>query len=103
MIVTLLTVSMALSPAPLPDPWFGEDKLKHFFGTFVVSSFAGSGARAAGFDRPVRIGATSGIGAGTGVAKEVADYRARGQFSYRDLLWDMVGVAAAAVVANHAR
>jgi putative lipoprotein len=103
MIVTLLSVSMALAPAPLPDPWFGEDKLKHLFSSFVISSFAASGARAAGFDRPVRIGATVGIGAGTGVAKEVADYRARGQFSYRDLIWDMVGVAAAAVVANQTR
>jgi putative lipoprotein len=103
MIVTLLSASLLLPPIRLTDRWFGEDKLKHFAASFVVSSLAASGARAWGADRDTRVGIAIGVGATAGVGKEVADRRAGGPFSFRDLVWDAGGITAAALVAHRTR
>lgn len=104
MIVPIFAASLlAASAPPPPDPWFAEDKLKHFVASFVVSSLSVSGARLAGFDRPTSIRVGLGIGAGVGVLKEIRDVRVEGAFSYRDILWDIAGIAAAAAVVDAAR
>lgn len=100
----LLSLSLALPAPPAPaDPWFGEDKLKHFVTSFVATSLAVSGARIAGVERSTSIAVGAGIGVGVGVLKEVNDARTGGIFSYRDILWDLAGVSAAAAVAEAAR
>jgi hypothetical protein len=44
------------------------------------------------------------VGAGAGVAKEIRDgVLGRGTPSFRDLLWDAVGIAASAIVARQVR
>ena len=101
---TLLAASLLGSPPPPPmDPIFGEDKIKHFMASFVVSSLAATGARAAGVDRRGSLVMAVGIGAASGVLKEIHDSR-RGQiFSVRDLLWDLAGVGSSAMLFDATR
>jgi uncharacterized protein YfiM (DUF2279 family) len=82
-----------------PDRFFGEDKLKHFFTSFVVTSLAASGARAAGLDQGTSLLVGVGTGATVGVLKEVSDLRREGaQASVYDIVWDLGGVGAAAAL-----
>jgi uncharacterized protein YfiM (DUF2279 family) len=101
----LLALSLSLGPpGPPPDRWFAEDKLRHFFASFVVTSISAGAARAAGLDPAASAWAGAGVGAGAGVAKEIRDgVRGRGTPSFRDLLWDAVGIAASAIVAGQVR
>ncbi len=81
------------------DRFFGEDKLKHFFTSFVVTSLAASGARAAGLDPDASLLVGVGTGTTVGVLKEVSDLRREGATaSVYDIVWDLGGVGAAAVI-----
>jgi uncharacterized protein YfiM (DUF2279 family) len=99
----LLATALASSPPKVPDPWFAEDKLKHYFTSFVVTSLAASGARVAGLDRSPATVAGAGLGVAAGLYKELRDPRTGGFFSVRDLLWDIAGVGSAAAVLESAR
>ena len=101
---TLLIASLLGNPpAPPREPLFGEDKVKHYVASFVISSLAVSGARAAGLKHSESIAVGAGFGVGTGFIKEIQDAR-RGQFfSVRDLLWDLAGVGTAVVMVDAAR
>ena len=104
MIVPLLAAILTFAPAPAaPDPWIAEDKVKHFFTSFVVTSLSASGARLAGADRSTSMHVGIAVGASAGVGKEVSDVRSTGIFSYRDLIWDVLGIAAAAVIVDFTR
>lgn len=87
------------APDPPRDRLFSEDKWKHLAASFVLTSLAASGARAAGMDaEPSRI-AGAAVGMSFGVWKEVRDARAPGgRFSALDLVWDAAGVGAATAV-----
>jgi uncharacterized protein YfiM (DUF2279 family) len=85
------------------DPWFAEDKVRHFFMSFAATSFAYGAARTAGLDHgPAEVAA--GVGAAAaGVWKEFHD-RSRGRsFSFPDLAWDGLGIAAALILAAQTR
>jgi putative lipoprotein len=88
------------APAQQPqDRWFGEDKLKHFVTSFIVTSLASSGARAAGLNGEASLLVGAGTGAGLGVWKEWSDRNAEGRTaSVRDMVWDLAGVGTAAIV-----
>ena len=90
--------------APPPDRWIGEDKVKHFLASFVVTSFSASGARAAGLDPGASVWVGAGVGVGVGAWKELRD---RGvpsaTFSLRDAAWDLAGVGAASALMNQVR
>ncbi len=104
-IETILTASL-LAAGPVdtvPDPFFAEDKMKHFVTSFVVGSLAGTGARVAGLDRneSVIVGASFTVSAG--VVKEITDRR-RGQFfSIKDLFWDLAGAGLAFLLLANVR
>lgn len=104
---TCLLLCFAFSiggPSPPPDRWLGEDKLRHFFTSFVATSLATSVARAAGAERDVSIAIGVTAGSVSGVWKEVRDLRdPSGRASVRDLVWDAAGVGAAAAVALRSR
>jgi uncharacterized protein YfiM (DUF2279 family) len=98
MIAELLVASI-LATDPPRDRWFGEDKLRHFFASFVITSVAASGARFAGLGERESLAAGVGFGAGLGIWKEIRDAGKPGETaSFRDLVWDAAGVAAAALV-----
>jgi uncharacterized protein YfiM (DUF2279 family) len=80
---------------PPADAWLGEDKFRHFWASYVVTSFGFAAAVAAEQDRDTALLVGIGAGAAAGIAKELYDRR-RGQiFSRRDLVADALGIAAA--------
>jgi uncharacterized protein YfiM (DUF2279 family) len=90
-----LSMSHASSAAPRPvrDAWFGEDKWKHYFVSFVATSLAASGARAVGASHRTSLAVGAGAGTAVGVLKELDDRRHPGSTpSFRDLAWDLAGV-----------
>jgi uncharacterized protein YfiM (DUF2279 family) len=100
----LLALCLSLGAGAEPDRWLAEDKWKHFFTSFVATTLAASGARAAGVDAQRSLWAGVGVGMGVGVWKEVRDHRLpHGHFSVRDLVWDAAGVGVAAAVVAQSR
>ena len=95
-----LCLSLGRAEVPQPrDPWFSEDKFKHFVTTFLVTSLAASGARAAGLDGDASLLVGAGAGAAAGVGKELSDRRREGSTaSFKDIVWDLAGVGAASVI-----
>ena len=90
--------------AQTPDRWIAEDKAKHFFASFVVTSLSASAARAAGASP----GASAWIGAGVGVSagawKELRDRRSpEATVSLKDAAWDLAGVGAATALLRQVR
>lgn len=100
---TLLACLALATAPPEPDRWIGEDKLQHFFVSFVATSLAAGGARLAGVDRPPAVVVGVSFGAGAGIWKELRDRRLGRAISVRDLVWDAAGVGLAAVVASRTR
>ncbi|HEU0298371.1 MAG TPA: hypothetical protein VFR37_02930 [Longimicrobium sp.] len=100
-----LCLSLGRPDAQQPrDPWFSEDKFKHFATTFLVTSLAASGARAAGLDHDTSLYVGAGTGATVGIAKELNDRRREGSTaSFKDIVWDLAGVGAATVVQARAQ
>lgn len=93
--VLLLCVSLSSAPEPPPDRWVAEDKWRHLFTSFVVTTLAAGGARAAGLDVEESAWAGASVGAAAGVWKEWRDHRrVPGSASVRDLVWDAAGVGA---------
>jgi uncharacterized protein YfiM (DUF2279 family) len=100
----LLVLCFSLSGAEPVDRWVAEDKFKHFFTSFAVTSLAAAGARATGLDASQSLAAGVAVGAGAGIWKEIRDHRIPGHSaSVRDLVWDFAGVGAAAAVISQAR
>ncbi len=89
--------------AAIADAWFAEDKLRHFFMSFAATSFAYGAARTAGLGHGPAELAAGASAAAAGVWKEFHDRRRGGPFSYRDLAWDAVGIAAALILAVQTR
>ncbi|AKU90409.1 Putative lipoprotein [Vulgatibacter incomptus] len=90
-------LSMALVPASArasdPDPWFGHDKFLHFSvsnglaaGGYAVSSLFWEG-------RTERLIAGGSFSLALGAAKELYDMTGRGDPSWRDFTWDVIGTA----------
>lgn len=105
MIATVLLTAHLLAATPAPDPfsWFGEDKIKHFFTSFVVNSFTASGVRLAGATPETSLWAGAGVAATLGLYKEISDARTPSGFSVGDLVWDFGGIAAATVIVDASR
>ena len=81
------------------DPWWGEDKAKHF----AVCGLAGAAGalavrQADGADGPA-FGVGLGVALGLGAGKETYDARIKGTyFSGKDLVWDLLGGLAGSLV-----
>lgn len=103
--ILFLCLSLGGGPQPQPrDPFFGEDKFKHFVTSFIVTSLAASGARAAGLDHDSALMVGVGTGAAVGIGKELSDRGREGSTaSFNDIVWDLAGVGAAAVVQSRSQ
>ena len=81
-------IAAILLLASSPDPMFGPDKARHAAGSFILFTSACTlmsnecGCRNA-----------AGITISAGLLKEIYDWKKKGHFSWRDLLWDGVGLA----------
>lgn len=98
--ILFLCLSLGGPQQPQPrDNFFGEDKFKHFVTSFIVTSLAASGARAAGLDHDSALMVGVGTGAAVGIGKELSDRGREGATaSFNDIVWDLAGVGAAAAV-----
>lgn len=103
--ILFLCMSFGRPDAPQPrDSFFAEDKFKHFVTSFIVTSLATSGARAAGLDHDSALLVGAGTGAAVGIAKEIRDLgREDATASFNDIVWDLAGVGAAAAVASRSQ
>ena len=100
--IALLALSVALQ-APPGSPWFGADKVKHFFMSALVHSATFSLSRGAGLNHGRSQLVAGASAAAVGVWKEVYDKRSRKPFSVSDLVWDAAGAASAAALLNRTR
>lgn len=81
------------SPAPAPEAWVGTDKALHFT---AAAALAGGGYAlgALGLDAaPGRLAVGAGLAFSAGAAKEALDAAGLGTPSWRDLAWDVAGIA----------
>jgi uncharacterized protein YfiM (DUF2279 family) len=76
-----------------PDPWFGEDKAKHFAATWALATGGYAGAAFVTDVREWRLVSGAALGMGAGFAKELWDLAGNGNPSWRDLAWDGIGTA----------
>ena len=93
----ILTLQLGGSPKPV-DRWFSPDKVKHVFVSVFVESMSFSVLRSARVGRNASLVGASAVAAGTGLGREIYDHFHPGTPSLKDLAWDGVGIAAAAVV-----
>ncbi|HYJ78469.1 MAG TPA: hypothetical protein VEW03_02610 [Longimicrobiaceae bacterium] len=102
----VLCLCMSLNgggPRP-PDRFFGEDKLQHFFVSFLATSLSASGARMAGLDSDTSLWVGVATGTTIGLVKELSDTRSENETpSLLDFAWDLGGVGAATVVIHQSR
>lgn len=96
--------SVAAAPPRPADPWWGEDKARHFVVAGLVQGGVFGLATAAGAKRGAALASASGVTALVSLGKEWHDRRRRGVFSGRDLVWDAAGaVLWGALVARSGR
>jgi len=106
-VAAALTSNVAVAQAgtarpPHPDPWFGIDKVKHFFMSAFINTVSYSALQAARVNHRSAMAGAIGITMAVGVAREIHDVRVPGNlFSVRDLTWDALGTAAGAVLTAH--
>jgi uncharacterized protein YfiM (DUF2279 family) len=100
--VTRLRTAIEPIDVAAPDKWVAEDKLRHFAYSYTITTMTSATARVVtGRNESVAIGAAVGVIAGIG--KEIYDSRRRGGASFRDLVWDLAGVAVGVYVAQQVR
>lgn len=75
------------------DPWFGRDKALHFSVSAGLAAGGYGVTAAVADDRRWRLPAGALFALGAGVGKELYDLGGRGDASWRDLTWDLVGTA----------
>jgi uncharacterized protein YfiM (DUF2279 family) len=86
------------------DRWIDEDKAKHFFASFVVTSISAGAARTVGLEPAASAWVAAGVGVGAGAWKELRDRTTPGAtVSLKDAAWDLAGVGAATVLVRHTR
>jgi putative lipoprotein len=76
-----------------PDPWFGRDKALHFGATALLANVGYADAALATDDVRIRLAVGGGLALTAGVSKELWDLSGRGDASFRDLTWDVLGTA----------
>lgn len=94
----IVHVALALQVVAPRDPWFGADKLKHFFVAAFTQSVTYSALQAARVRHDHALAAAWGVTAAASAAKELHDRRTTGLFSVRDLVWDAAGAGVATVI-----
>jgi uncharacterized protein YfiM (DUF2279 family) len=80
------------------DPWFGPDKVRHFFVSAAIQSLGYGVLRAFDVEHGGALGGASVVTAGFGVGKELSDRRRGYGVSARDLVWDAAGAAAVSLL-----
>lgn len=94
-VFALVALTGVASPAAgqrFQDRWYGEDKVRHLGASAAITGIAYGGARIV-FDSEASVAVAIGAAALAGLLRELHDGR-DGRFSYKDLVWDALGIAA---------
>jgi uncharacterized protein YfiM (DUF2279 family) len=91
----LVLVLLGQSAPAAPGPWFGPDRIKHFFLSFFVQSASYSLVRTANVTHGPALAVASGVTAAAAVSKEIWDRKRGTGFDKGDLVWDALGAGAA--------
>ena len=95
-------VAQGVKKSSHPDPWFGIDKVKHFFMSAFITSVSYSALQLARASHSSAMAGAIGFSMAVGVGRELHDMRVPGNlFSVRDLTWDAIGTAAGAALVSH--
>ncbi|XXX74657.1 hypothetical protein WMF30_44105 [Sorangium sp. So ce134] len=84
----------AFAPIRDPDPWFGDDKARHFCASIALAGGGYALGALATDDIHGRIAVGAAVALGAGLAKEAFDAAGHGTPSFRDLVWDALGTSA---------
>ncbi|WP_437956106.1 hypothetical protein WME76_32235 [Sorangium sp. So ce119] len=76
------------------DPWFGDDKARHFCASIALAGGGYALGALATDDLRARIALGAALALGAGLAKEAYDAAGHGTPSFRDLVWDALGTTA---------
>jgi uncharacterized protein YfiM (DUF2279 family) len=102
-LIPLLCLCFSTAPQTR-DRWISEDKAKHFFAAFVVTSISAGAARAVGLEPAASAWVGAGVGATAGAWKELRDRKVPdATVSLKDAAWDLAGVGAATVLLRQVR
>lgn len=80
------------------DPWFGPDKVKHFFTAAFVQSVSYGVLRTTGLGNGESLGGATAVTAAASFGKELWDARGHGTPSARDLVWDAAGAGSVSLL-----
>ncbi len=94
LVLAALVTAIPARAEPPVDPWFAQDKAKHFAvsAALAASGYGLSAITIEGRTNRIVLGATFALGAG--YAKEVVDAVGFGTPSWKDFVWDVIGTAA---------
>jgi uncharacterized protein YfiM (DUF2279 family) len=81
-----------------PDRWFAPDKIQHFVSSAFVQGMGYASLRTAGASHSGALAGASAVTLAVGVGKEIHDRNVAGDFSLRDLTWDVAGAGAMSVL-----
>jgi putative lipoprotein len=89
------------TPGRPADAWLTRDKAQHFFLSAFAQSLGYGALRGAGVPHGTALAGASVATASLGVGKELRDRRVKGEFSLRDLTWDVAGAGSMTLLLTH--
>ena len=82
------------------DEWFAKDKAQHFSASFLIGALTYAIARAREADKDDASIIAFSFSSTCGIAKELNDEVKRNDWSYKDLIWDLIGGGVGVSVSN---
>ena len=82
------------------DEWFAKDKAQHFSASFLIGALTYAIARAGEADKDDASIIAFSFSSTCGIAKKINDEAKRNDWSYKDLIWDIIGGAGGVSVSN---
>lgn len=96
----VLTLTPSFASAQVQDEWWAEDKAKHFAASAVLAAGGYALAATRYESREARLATGFAVSFSAGVAKEIWDARGNGVASWRDMVWNGIGIATGLLVAS---
>ena len=82
------------------DEWFAKDKAQHFSASFLIGALTYAIVRAGEADKDDASIIAFSFSSTCGIAKELNDEVKRNDWSYKDLIWDLIGGGVGVSVSN---
>jgi len=82
-----------------PTPWYERGPFLHFAASAELATNGYTLGAAFSEDKRVRLASGAALALAAGFAKELYDLSAHGDFSWRDIGWDVIGTATGLLIA----